>query len=165
VKDLEKKLAETQVELTKSQLFDTTNVLFIENPSRSTCELLAENEKLTKLCVSFQTKINELEEKIEKFTKLQWSLEMRESVRRLVRYLKHVRKTGTIDEFLEKCKHGENSVTLTAKDIEDLIEYQEDLQDYLSSHAHQDFNLQIINKIPKGITFELMQNFNICKLI
>lgn len=97
-----------------------------------------------------QEKVVNLEEKVDKLYKLEWSTDIRESVRRLVRYLRHIRMIGTIDEFIDEVKHGEHSITLTSLEIDKLIDYQDDLQDYLSSYAQQDFTNQTINKIPKG---------------
>lgn len=83
---------------------------------------------------------------------LVWSLNAREGVRRLCKYLENISKdTNKLEKFIKECTKKDPKITLYETDIREILLYRDELSDYLSSFAHQEFRLDVLNRFPEEI--------------
>ena len=79
--------------------------------------------------------------------KVIWSMNMREGVKRVCKKLKALSQNeADFAEFVEKNKKDEPILQLTKADVDQVLDYKDELSDYLSSALHQEFDIEIIMK-------------------
>jgi len=161
IEELEKQLAEKQVDFDTLKFRNEQSAqLIISNMSPSTCKLVAENAALKHQCVQLRIELNRMaarlqtiESTLEKHVKVDWSVNMREAVRVLCSHLSLINKSDEkIKRFINANKNSEPQLTLSTEDIKDILDYQEVLCSYLSSEVHQEYSIQIINKVPAELS-------------
>jgi chromosome segregation ATPase len=118
-----------------------------------------------------ESKILDMQKELNDFKLINWSINMREGLKRVCKRIKLLKENkDEMKDFLAKLKQSDPKITLCEKDLEQILNYKDQLSDYLSSHVHQEYKVEIVNNIPEFfengecISFQFADSSNVEKI-